>query len=125
MVTVRACVELAPFLRENLRQRLCAIGDGSKTRLAPPPSQPQAEEALRQLMVRYRPRIAARVITRDDLSMMLDQAAIVASAVQIDDLRFIDGLNATFESWGSGYEEEARVAFLAMYRSTLGVLVEP
>jgi len=125
MLTVCAIPELLPMLREKLQRRLSEIADGAGAQWLAPASTADAEDALRQLMVQYRPRVSRQAMAKTNLPKVLDAAATVASAVSWQDLRFIDAMNAVYEAWPAHYEAEARNAFVSAYRHALSSLVLP
>jgi hypothetical protein len=124
MLTVKTRPEIEGIVREKLRERLRFLKPdcGNPSPLCRSPLDP--EESLRQLMVRYRPRLASRSLHDEDIRQVLDVASSVAANATMRDLRFIDALNATYEVWSNGYRPEIRNAFVCIYRTALISIVE-
>lgn len=123
MTAVRARHELLPQLRIALATRLLEIDERENAPLPPRCADTDAEEMLRKLMVRYRPGIARRDIPAEKIPDLLLAAESVASHAGWDDLRFIDALNSIYEAWQNDFQNDARPAFLAIYRRALQTMM--
>ena len=111
--------DIVPLLRAAMSERLAQIRPADKKLHAPLTSNLSAEEALRSIMVRFRRRLAARKLTADDLTALQTAIDVVALNVGWKDLRFIDAMNALYETWLERADDENRSYFLVSYSRAL------
>ena len=124
VTTVLAAEELVLPLRAALQGRLQELGEDESAPSTSRCSDAEAEEMLRKLMVRYRPKLAKGDLSFSEIPALIDSIKMVASCATWSDLRFVDGLNAIYEAWKIDYHSDARRGFLAVYRRALRTLIE-
>lgn len=115
------------LLREALARRReeldALLGDDAPAPAGPLPTEPDAEEALRQLMVRLWPRVRNGIATPDDVDAMMRRLRQVAGPAR-DDLRFLDAWNNVYETvlrdaWKIPVRRPVVGPLLARYRKLL------
>lgn len=116
--------DLEGRVREALRERLLSLHADLSAELPTRYTAMKTEEALRQLMVRYRPRLTSKSLSNSDVTDIIDVSSCVMSHATMNDLRFIDALNATYETWPSNYLPEARNEFCKIYGAALSALLQ-
>lgn len=110
------------LIARALRDRLSSLG--SRVSVTGPvleaaPALAEAEEALRELMVQWLPRLATGASFADERLPGLLGVVAEAAVARPEDLRFLDALNAVFEA-GSGLRfGEVAPEFLASYALAL------